>query len=326
VRIQEVALAVPDWVRAQLLPGEAVLGKTSAGGADYFATDRRLLRFKGKSSCDAAPYGDVSITLQRYGWGWHLVKLFAVVFSLAIIALGVLMLWGPTIGDTDYGGPPILALVAFGAAALFIWTMINYRFRYYRMNIWRANKGTSDQWLIERPRFAIGNAALDRFAAVVKERSRSFGGAQETMRSRPKPRLLVKQPGLKPQHILAVGALVVGLMWLIGVASDADLYRSVPGGYEVREEALLLGLILFPLAGGFIVGFWTNWRGAAHGAFAGILVVGGAWAYGIYRFFVEQPELGELTTSGFVLVLLAPPFVGEGLAAAAGFLGERLRG
>jgi hypothetical protein len=324
VRIQEVALAVPDWVRAQLLPGEAVLGKTSAGGADYFATDRRLLRFKGKSSCDTAPYGDVSITLQRYGWGWCLFKLFAIVFSLAIIALGVLMLWGPTIGDTDYGGPPILALVAFGAAALLIWTMINYRFRYYQMNIWRADKGTSEQWLIERPRFAIGNAALDRLAAVVEERSRSFGGAQERARSRPKPRLLVRQPGLKPLHILGVGALMVGLMWLIGVASGADLYLSVSGGYEVRGEALLLGLILFPSAGGFIAGFWTNWRGAAHGAFAGILVAGGAWAYGFYRLLVEQPEMGEFTTFGYGVVILGP-FLGEGLAAAAGLLGEKLR-
>ena len=176
---------VPGWVRAQLLDGESVLAKASAGHVDYYATDRRVLRFTGKSNCEAARYSDVSITLRRRGWGWQLYRLFAVAFSVAVAALGVLVLWGPTIGDTDYAGPPLIALAFFGLAAFLFWIMLNFVHKYYQMSIGREDNGTTDKWRIQRPRFALGNPALDRFAAIVEERSRTSRGVQAEAWSRP---------------------------------------------------------------------------------------------------------------------------------------------
>ena len=325
VGLRTSAAALPGWVCAQLLPGEAVLARTSGGHADHFATDRRLLRFRRKSNCEAVPYSHLSVSLQKYGWGWQIFRLFTVVFSFAVVALGVLVLWGPTVDDTDYGGPTPIAIFFFVAGGLTLLAVLVYRYRYYQISVWRADRGSSERRCIERPRVAIGNAALDRFAAVLEKGSRASGSPEAEKRPRPRPRLWADQPGLKWSRALGASAPVIGLMWLLGTQSGGDLYQRTHGGYGVGEEALLLGFVLLPLAAGFIAGVWTNWRGTTHGALAGLCVAGGAWAYGITRLIVERPATGEFTAFGFGVVFLGP-VLAIVCSAAAGFLGERVRG
>jgi hypothetical protein len=202
------ALAIPGWVSAQLLQGEAVLARTSGGHADYFATDRRLLRFRRKSNCEAVPYSHLSVSLQKYGWGWQIFKLFTVVFSFAVVALGVLVLWGPTVDDTDYGGQTPIAIAFFVAGGWTFLAVLVYRYRYYQISVCSANRGSSERWCIERPRVAIGNAALDRFAAVLEKGSRASGSPQAAAQSRPRWRLRVARMGFKWLPIL--GGAVVG--------------------------------------------------------------------------------------------------------------------
>jgi hypothetical protein len=240
------SVAVPGWVRAQLLDGESVLAKASGSFADYYATDRRLLRFTGKSNCEATRYSDVSITLRRHGWGWHLLGLFAVAFSVAVAALGVLMLWGPTIGDTDYSGPPILALVMFGLAASLVWVTINFAYRYYQISIWREDKGTPDNWRFPRPRFALGNPALDRFAAIVEERSRASKGVQADTQGRPHPLAAAgtwsdEKDGAMRNAIgvllrIAVWTLVLGMILLFAFTEVAN--RVIPAEIHHTPDGL----------------------------------------------------------------------------------------
>jgi len=83
-------IKVPKWVEEQLLDGEKAVSKISSGSrlnmVDYFATDKRLLRFSGKSDCEVLEYSKASITFKKYGLGTSSFRVFALVFGLLVIA------------------------------------------------------------------------------------------------------------------------------------------------------------------------------------------------------------------------------------------------
>ena len=306
----------PSWALGHLMAGESVIAAHPAGNVNYIATDRRLLRFTSRSRHDSAPYTDVSITLQRYGWGWRLFCLLVIVFGLGVAGLGVAALLDPD-------APRAAAAMLFAAAVFALWIGLVGRYGYHQICVWNPEKEGIDKWRIERLRWSPRNGSLDRFAAAVSEGSEVFGGNRPELYPRPRPRPFIGDPGLKLLPVVLTSAPVIALIWLMG-GSGGDLYLRASGGYKVREEALLLGIVVLPAAAGFIAGLWTNWRGTTHGALAGVCVAGGAWGYGTYRLFVEQPELGDLTTLGYLIQFLGP-LAAAVIAAAAGFVGEKLR-
>jgi len=335
------ALAVPGWVSAQLLPGEAVLARTSGGHADYFATDRRLLRFRRKSNCEAVPYSHLSVSLQMYGWGWQIFKLFAVVFSFAVVALGILALWGPTVGDTDYGGPTPIAIAFFVAGGLTLLAVLVYRYRYYQISVWRADRGSSERWCIERPRVAIGNAALDRFAAVLEKRSRASGSPQAETPPRPRPRLWMARTGLKWLPMLG-GAVVGGaLLVLYVLAADPDFHVTPEPGFVVTSErievtfeyALVVMTLACAFVGGVTAGLWANWRGGTNGLFSGMIVGGGGYFYIMVQIgdalldYSRSHLVGivELSPSSVLYVFFIDVVLAAVAGALGGLLGERMR-
>ncbi|MFQ6135082.1 MAG: hypothetical protein ACE5KU_04635, partial [Nitrososphaerales archaeon] len=84
------SIKIPRWVEERLSEGEKVISKISRGRADYYATDKRLLRFRGKSDCDVLEYDKISITFSKYGLGWKVFRIIAVLFGLLAISLGIL--------------------------------------------------------------------------------------------------------------------------------------------------------------------------------------------------------------------------------------------
>ena len=332
---------LPGWVRAQLLDGESVLAKASAGHADYYATDRRLLRFTGKSNCEAVPYSHLSVSLQKYGWGWQIFRLFAVAFSVAVAALGVLVLWGPTIGDTDYGGPTPIAIAFFVAGGLTLLAVLVYRYRYYQISVWRADRGSSERWCIERPRFALGNPALDRFAAVLEKRSRASGSPQAETPPRPRPRLWTAWTGFK--WLPTLGGAVVGgaILVLYVLAADPGFHVTPDGGFLVTSEhpkvtvemALFVIILVCAFVSGITAGLWTNWRGGTHGTFSGVIVGGGGYLYILVQIgnalldYSRSHLAGivELPPSSMLSILFRTVVPAAVAGALGGLLGERIR-
>jgi len=335
------ALAVPGWVSAQLLPGEAVLARTSGGHADYFATDRRLLRFRRKSNCEAVPYSHLSLSLQKYEWGWQIFKLFAVVFSFAVVALGILALWGPTVDDIDYGGPTPIAIFFFVAGGLTLLAVLVYRYRYYQISVWRADRGSSERWCIERPRIAIGNAALDRFASVLEKRSRASGGPQAAAQSRPRPRLWIAPVGFNWLRMLG-GAVVGGaLLVLYVLAADPDFHVTPEPGFVVTSErvevtfgyAPVVMTVACAFVGGITAGLWANWRGGSHGLFSGMIVGGGGYLYIVVQTGNALSDYSrshlvaivDLFPSSMLYLFFTEVVLAAGTGALGGLLGERIR-
>ena len=90
------SIKIPDWVKERLSKEEKVISRISAGMGDYYATDKRLLRFRSKSECDVLEYNKMSITFRRYGVGWNTFRIIAVLLGLLTISLGIFSFVGPT--------------------------------------------------------------------------------------------------------------------------------------------------------------------------------------------------------------------------------------
>lgn len=167
------SIEIPKWVEGQLLEGEKVISRLSHGMADYYATDKRLLRFTGKSNCRALEYGKMSITFVRYGLGWSIFRTFSVIFGSLCIGFGILGFIGPTThsGTTvmHWGAPFEYVLLLWGVGLFCILLPLNSRYAYYQIK--GAGLYTQDlkKWQIVRNRWGAGN--VDRFADIVKERS-----------------------------------------------------------------------------------------------------------------------------------------------------------
>jgi len=311
-----VAERVPAWVLEYLMEGESVIASRPAGNVNYVATDRRLLRFTSRSHCVSAPYTDVSLTLQRYGWGWRLFCLLVVIFGLVVAGIGVIALLDPD-------APRAVVIVLFAGVALTLWMGLVGRFGYYQICVWNPENGGIDKWRIERLRWSPKNASMDRLAAAVSEGSKVFGGNRPELYPRPRPRFVAGDPGLKLLPVVLTSVPSIGIIWLIG-NSGGDVWTKAGDIYDIRGDVLLLGFVVLPVAAGFAAGLLASWRGATHGALAGMLVAGGALACVMYREFVEVKELTEPTDLGFLFPYLGP-FVSGALAAGAGFVGEKLR-
>ncbi|UCB42580.1 MAG: hypothetical protein JSV77_09010 [Dehalococcoidales bacterium] len=165
---------IPDWVKTQLLEGEQVVLRLSQGAYNYYATDRRFLRFKSKSECDALPYDGLSVTFNRYGRGADVIRYIAISLCIFIIWIAIFQHGNavdPTAVDEWYrytGKVPTPLAILFGVlAALGIPWAFHTRYGYYQIDSPNLNRGPKD-WRIIRNRWR--NQKIDDFTQSVAER------------------------------------------------------------------------------------------------------------------------------------------------------------
>jgi len=85
-------ISVPKSVQEHLSEGEEVVGKLVSPSAEYYATNRRLLRFTSESQFQSLEYSSLSVNSVSSRWWLSLpLRAFAVVFGLANAFMGVLI-------------------------------------------------------------------------------------------------------------------------------------------------------------------------------------------------------------------------------------------
>lgn len=166
-------IKVPEWVKRQLSGEEKVISRLSHGMADYYATDKRLLRFRSKTDYHALEYSQVSINLVKAGTGWSVIRIFTVLFGLLCIGLGTLGFIGPTFHNgttiTHTQAPLEYCFLFWVLGLVMIVLALNFRYAYYQIESPDFDNEDLKKWRIQRSRW--GSAKLDRFARIVKERS-----------------------------------------------------------------------------------------------------------------------------------------------------------
>ena len=166
-------IEIPKWVKEQLLETEKVVSKFSHRSTDYYATDRRLLRFrgKGKSDYDTLEYDKMSIRFKRFaGFWWHVVRGLMTLCGLLMIAAYAIDLFGL---DAQFGWStgqkihPLLGLfLVFTGLFIIVKTLSLYG--YYQIESPGFSSKDLKKWLIGRGRWGSGKA--DRFAKVIEEK------------------------------------------------------------------------------------------------------------------------------------------------------------
>lgn len=163
----------PNWVKERLTKEERVISRISSGMADYYATDKRLLRFRSKSECDVLEYDKMRITFRKYGLGWDVFRIIAVLLGLLAISLGIFSFVGPTFvtGTTiTHTQAPLGISLLFGVIGLFVIIVaLHGHYAYYQIGAPGFDNEDLKKWRIVRNRWGSGKA--DRFARIVKERS-----------------------------------------------------------------------------------------------------------------------------------------------------------
>jgi hypothetical protein len=169
-------IKAPGWVREQLLDGEEIVSKALSARAIYYATNRRVLRFGGKSRrSQSLQYNQVSsIIFTRYGAGWRAFNAFSVFLGLIIILVGVLTAVVP---DLKIEGQPlgtIVPIVAIAGGVVLIFAALCFHYAYYQFcdpSSEKSGKNNLKKWRIERSRWGGVAIDVDRFVEVVKSRS-----------------------------------------------------------------------------------------------------------------------------------------------------------
>jgi len=161
---------IPEWVRDQLSKEEQVISKIHIQNTDVYATDKRLLRFTSKSKFDELQYDKISISFKKFGLSTINSRVFAVLFGVFCISLGILSYVGPKIGTTSLKAPFIYSLLFCIIGLLTILGTLALPYTYYQIEYPGFSKKDLKNWRIMRNRWFPGKA--DRFAEVIKERIR----------------------------------------------------------------------------------------------------------------------------------------------------------
>jgi len=175
------SIKTPEWVKTQLLEGENVLSKISVGRADWYATDKRFLVFRGKADCQVLEYDKISITFKKFGLRGSIPRFLLTVLSLPLFALGIPgLLFGPY--RIPFVEPPTyvrmsrlegLSIVFMGVLIIII-AFFLIAGGYYQINYPGFGKSDLKKWRLLRTRWGAGK--VDRFMKVVQERSGGVHG------------------------------------------------------------------------------------------------------------------------------------------------------
>jgi len=158
-------IKVPESVAKQLSSDESVIGKDTNGGADFYATDRRLLRFTSPSQYRELDYAQLSITFIKGGIVGTIGSILVIFMSLAIIALPIL---ATTSGDVRPLHFSVYILCYIIGISFILMALIVFYGR-YQITAPGFDKNDLRRWRLGRYRWFSGNTV--RFAKLIKERS-----------------------------------------------------------------------------------------------------------------------------------------------------------
>ena len=160
---------MPSSVQKHLSQGEVVLGKLAGKGADYYATDRRLLRFTSESQYQSLEYTHISVDSVNWGVQVTVGRVVMVVFGLFVAFAGILFLtvnFGRVVGfpGGKSGFVLVLWLLGVGAAAL----GASLRSSYYQIRTPGVAQNDKAWRFWDLLRWSHG---ADNFADILKQRS-----------------------------------------------------------------------------------------------------------------------------------------------------------
>lgn len=162
---------VPKSVQKHLSAGEEVIGKQSGARGDYYATNKRLLRFTSESRYQALEYPTLSIKkVERLGVIAFLARIVLVLIGLFSVGLGCLMFAGVE-GLTIHGS----AMYKFGVSLLF-WVVglgsvalgLFMRTSYYQIQSPGIAEKNRKEWRISQP-FSWPKS-VDKFVEVLRQK------------------------------------------------------------------------------------------------------------------------------------------------------------
>lgn len=166
---------VPKSVQKHLSEGEEVIGKHSSSKGDYYATNKRLLRFTSASRYEALEYPTLFIKkVERHGViAASLARIVLVLIGLFCVGLGCLIFAGVE-GFTVDGS----AMYNFGVALLF-WVVglgcaasgLFMRTSYYQIQSPAIAEKDRKQWqIVARWRWS---GSADKLVEVLRQKSAS---------------------------------------------------------------------------------------------------------------------------------------------------------
>ena len=166
-------IRVPRVVADKLLNEETVLRKYETRAADYYVTNKRLLRFKSESKYAIIANTDVSIKLVKYGIGWKIFVFFTVLLGLLLIGLGIVIYLdqGMNSSTSISGYSPLfpdflLPIFSWIGGAFTIVVALTFRYAYYQFEAPGIDQHEIKKWRIDRLRWGGGGA--DKFVRVAK--------------------------------------------------------------------------------------------------------------------------------------------------------------
>ncbi len=154
---------IPSSVAEHLSEEEVVIGKINNAGTDYFATNKRLLRFGLRIGSPpdfrTLEYKQMSIVFMKYGGVWNLLR--GVLIFIAIYAL---------VADiTLFDEIPIMGSVAIWLAVLFvILSALVFIYGYYQIRAPDIDNNDLRKWRL--PKYRYGSGSTDRFVETVKQK------------------------------------------------------------------------------------------------------------------------------------------------------------
>jgi len=337
---ETVAARPPRWLRPHLSEEETILANVSVGQSDYYATDNRLLVFKGKSSPDTIEYRQASVEFHRYGWLFHVWRLFVGACALAVLGLALLFTQHVKIDEATIGPRWDVATVCVGLAVLLVVVAIVSRYGFYVVTVGEHVPGRNGGWhyRLERLRFAPRNEALRHLIHILEQKAVAASEPSSDPQAGASRRSGCQAP-VSPATLAGILA-GAALMTLYVLAADATpkLFTEDQTTFVHVDPLIIPAAVGCSSVAGFVGGLMSNWRGATVGGTAGHAVVVGVVVWLLYATMAQAPPAIQETPTGFTFNQLQPSFILDaiapwalasvaavGLGALAGRLGEHMR-
>ena len=168
-------IKVSKTAEEKLLPDEKVISQILAGGSDFVATDKRLLRFSA-GGCETLEYAKISAVSYRVQHSRRLTaRIVLGVCVVIMLWIGIAILVGAlnrTYGNLSIPAGIIISLLCIGIAGFGLWAIRALDFGYYQIESQEYDRTAIEGWRLPRSLFA--KARVDAFAKAVRERIASL--------------------------------------------------------------------------------------------------------------------------------------------------------
>jgi len=162
---------VSQSVQNQLSKGEEVIGTYLGRNADYFATNKRLLRFTSETKYQSLDYNTISVNLVNRRVGINIIRLIAIGFGILICALGLLIIFDSSMGIDDVDDIiGVTILFVMGLVTILIGAVLNIAWlKYYQIQAPGVAGNDLREWRLTDSFSWAGNAT--KFVEIIKQKS-----------------------------------------------------------------------------------------------------------------------------------------------------------